>query len=181
MDAGHNGAVDEIMVIVFADRDILGHHPDMIALRQGYSYVDVSGDDVDACVARSAVDDYGEIDTGQGSYLLTATLRCVGLGVRPGGSVAFVRAGVAEQASIVFHQADDDRPVPSDAVNTAVVRDWPGPAWAEKIHVVRLPDPSPPTEWPANAALRTIGVQRAGSPDEATALGLDLPPPAAVG
>jgi hypothetical protein len=170
--------VDEIMVIVFADRDIVGHHPGVIALRQGYSYVDVSGEDIEDCVARSAVDDYGEIDTGHGSYLVTATLRCVGLGVRPGGSVAFVRAGVAEQASIVFHQADADRPVPPDAVNTAVVKSWPGRAWAENAHVVPFPDASPPTEWPANAALRAIGVQRAGGPDEATALGLDLPPPA---
>jgi hypothetical protein len=181
MDAGQNGAVDEVIVVVFADRDIRGHHPDMIALRQGYSYVDVSGEDLDACVARSAVDDYGKIDTGQGSYLVTAMLRCVGLGVRPGGSVAFVRAGVAEQASIVFHQADDDRPVPPDAVNTAVVRDWPGPAWAESARVVTFPESSPPTDWPANAALRSIGVQRGDSPDEATAVGLDLPPPAVVG
>jgi hypothetical protein len=95
--------------------------------------------------------------------------------------VALLRSGTADQIGIVFHQADDDRPVPPDAVNTAVVRGWPGPAWAESPGHVWFPDSSPPTEWPANAALRAIGVQRDGHPDEATALGLDLPPPAVAG
>jgi hypothetical protein len=62
-----------------------------------------------------------------------------------------------------------------------VVRGWPGPAWAEGARVVTFPDPSPPTEWPANVALRGIGVLRDGHPDEVTALGLDLPPPAVAG
>jgi hypothetical protein len=136
--------------------------------------VDISGDDVQDCIAQSLVDGYGEINTGEGSYLLTATLRCLGLGVRPGGSVALLRSGVTEQASIVFHQAGQGRPVPPDARNTAVVRGWPGLAWAESARVVTFPDPSPPTDWPANVALRAIGVARDGHPDEATAIGLDL-------
>jgi hypothetical protein len=173
--------VDEISVIVFADGDVVGQHAGAVALRQGYSYVDITTDDVQDCIAQHLVDGYAEINTGEGSYLLTATLRCLGLGVRPGGSVALLRSGVAEQACIVFHQADDDRPVPPDAVNTAVIRGWPGPAWAEPVHVVTFPDPAPRSDWPVNVALRAIGVRRDGHPDEAAALGLHLPPPAGAG
>jgi hypothetical protein len=174
-----NEAVDEVSVIVFADRDIVGHHPGIVALAQQYSYVDIGDDETQRCVARLAVADYDEVDIGQGSHLVTAALRCLGLGVRPGGSVALLRSGPAEQASIVFHQAGDDRPVPPDATETALVGGWSGAGWADDARVVTFPDPSPRTDWPANAALRTLGVRRDGSPDEATAIGLDLrlPPP----
>ncbi len=53
-------------------------------------------------------------------------LRCLGLGVRPGGTVAMLRASTSDQASIVLHQTSDDAPVPPDAANTGVVADWPG-------------------------------------------------------
>lgn len=173
--------MEDVRLIVFPDDDIVGHHPNMVALQHGYSYVDVGGEDVQSCVTRSFMDDYDEINTGEGSYLVSATLRCLGLGVRPGGSVVLVRSGAADQASLVFHQGDDARPIPPDGVETAVVPGWPGPAWVDSPHIISFPDPSPPTEWPVNVALRTIGVRREGSPDEATAIGLRLPPSATGG
>jgi len=45
------------------------------------------------------------------------------------------------------------------------------------LRSLRLPDDSPPTEWPVNAALRALGLSRRDNPDEATALGLTLPTP----
>jgi hypothetical protein len=167
----HNGAVDEINLIVFADGTVLGRHPGIRSLPHGFSAIDIGGDEVQDCVARSFVNDYGKVRTGHGSYLVTATLRCLGLGVRPGATVAMIRASATDQSSIVFHQS----PVPPGTRNVALVAGWPAPAWAERVHAHDIPHPSPVTDWPVNAALRAIGVDRGDHPDESSALHLNQP------
>ena len=42
-------------------------------------------------------------------------------------------------------------------------------------HAHDIPHPSPVTDWPVNAALRAIGVDRGDHLDEAAALSLTLP------
>jgi hypothetical protein len=177
----HNGPVEEIRLLVFADGAVVGQHAGITARPQGFSSVAASGDEVEACLARSFADDYAATDTGQVSYLVTATLRCLGLGLRPGRSVALLRVDGTGQASVVLHQADDDGPVPADARDTAVVTGWPGRAWAGDLHLLEAPEDAPRSQWPVNTALRAIGVERGGHLDEATALGLDLPGPAGTG
>ena len=169
--SGHNGAVDEINLIVFADGAVVGQHPGIRSLPQRYSAIDIGGDEVQDCVARSFAADYGKVRTGHGSYLVTATLRCLGLGVRPGAAVAMIRASAGDQSSIVFHQS----PVPPDTRNVALVAGWPEPAWAERVHAHEVPHGSPVTDWPVNSALRAIGVDRGDQPDESAALNLTLP------
>jgi hypothetical protein len=172
---GHNGAVDEINLIVFADGALVGivtgRQPGLTSLPQRFSAINVGGAEVQDCVARSFADDYGKVRTGHGSYLVTATLRCLGLGVRPGATVAMVRASAADQSSIVFHQS----PVPPGTRNIALVAGWPEPAWAERVDAHDIPHPSPVTDWPVNAALHAIGVDRGDHPDESSALNLTLP------
>ncbi|MFB9237828.1 hypothetical protein ACFFWC_20080 [Plantactinospora siamensis] len=169
-----DGDEPESWLVVYADGSVVEDHPARTALRRGMSAVTVTGRDRE-CSGEYFMDFDDDVDPGHGSYLVTATLRCLGLTVRPGGAVALVRASRSGQAGIVLHQAGADGRVPADATQTSVVRDWPGPAWAERAWVLDLPDDSPRTEWPVNAALRALGVDRGDSPDEATALGLSLP------
>ncbi|TNH28766.1 hypothetical protein FHG89_14045 [Micromonospora orduensis] len=164
----------EVWLLVFAEHSVVGTHPSRTRLRQGMSFVPVTSRD------RECTDEYfqrldDDVDPGHGSYLVTATLRCLGLTVHPGGTVALIRAGTDEQASIVLHQAGDGVPVPAEATQISVVRDWPGTAWAERAKVAGVPGSSPRTDWPVNTALRALGVERGDHPDEATALGLTLP------
>jgi hypothetical protein len=168
--------MQEISLVLFAVNDVIGHHPGLVTLPQGFACI-VVNDEVLDCVTRSFLADDERVNTGQGSYLVTAMMQCLGLAVRPGGTVAYARASTQDQASLIYREASESSPVPSDADNTAVVTGWPGAGWMVALRSLRLPDASPPTEWPVNAALRDLGVSRRDNPDEATALGLTLPTP----
>lgn len=175
MPASPDSSQFRLILLVFADGVVEGHHPAITKVPQGFSSVVASNEPIDRCVGRALNrDDEAGIDVGDGSYLVTATLHCLGLSVRPGASVAFLRLNTYGQASIVYHQAGPEAPVPPDARNTAVVAGWQGTGWAEPARARDAPDDAPPTDWPINAALRRLGVDRGHYPDEITALGLPL-------
>jgi hypothetical protein len=164
--------MDEYLLIVFADGAVLGRHPGITALRQGFACIEASGADVDECVARTAAEHYAQVDTGQSSYLVTATLHCLGLGVRPGARVALLRWSDEGQASVVFHQVSDTDEAPADASQTALLPGRSGRGWADALRIID--GPATGDDSPVNAALRELGVNRGDSPDEAAALGLPI-------
>lgn len=162
---------DELLLLVIPRDAIVGDHPGLVELTQGFAYVVTSDEATRDCVAQRAVDDYDDLDTGQGSYFITAMLSCLGLRVRPGATLALLRTASYGQAAIVFHQAAEDEPVPPDAAGTAVVPDWPGAAWTDPLLIDDLPD-APTVDGPISTALRAIGVRRGDHPDEIAAIGL---------
>ena len=175
--------MDDIELIVFRDGAVTGSHPGVAAAGQGFAYVIVSVPEVRGCVGVSLAADYGVLETGEPSYLVTATLRCLGLGVRPGAAVAYLRlSDDGSQAGAIYHQNDIQRnhgasATPSDdAGGTTVVTGWAGEGWAGEANVLDGPGGVEVTDRPVNAALRELGAKRGGHPDEAAALGLPLPP-----
>jgi hypothetical protein len=136
---------DEVSLLVFAQIDLVGTHARVTARPQGLASI-VIDQNVHDCVTGHLVR-AKESDAQQGSFLVTATLRCLGLGVRPGGTVAYVRGSSDGQASLVFRQAAPDSPVPDDATDTAVVPGWPGRGWIDQARFLDLPMPSPPPRW----------------------------------
>jgi hypothetical protein len=163
---------DELLLLVIPRDAVVGDHPGLIDLPQGFAYVITSDEATRDCVARRSVDDYDDLDTGQGSYFITAMLSCLGLRVRPGTTLALLRTAAYGQAAIVFHQAAEDEPVPPDAAGTAVVPDWPGAAWTDPLLISDRPDEARSTDGPISTALRAIGVRRGDHPDEIAASGL---------
>lgn len=76
--------MEEHRLVVFADGTVLGRHPGITALQHGFAFVAASGEDFDDRLAGLSVrDERREVEIGQGSYLVTASLQLLGLAVRP--------------------------------------------------------------------------------------------------
>jgi len=164
-------------MVVFLRRTVREEQPRIVDHPQGFASLSLDGFE-QPCIAayQASLDEPSEVDS---AYVITATLRCVGIGLRPGADLLFIRSSPTVQSVTLFRQGARGEAVPGDALDAAVIPGWPEmgddlAGWVVARHRLEASTTQPPAAaFPLNQALRTLGVRADDGLDEVTTLGLE--------